>query len=65
MATAVRNLLRNFELLPKIEKQQFAWEIIRRSVNFDLPPLSDDELILSAEELFLELDRREAQDGKS
>ncbi len=43
MATAVRNLLRNFELLPKIEKQQFAWEIIRRSVNFDLPPLSDDE----------------------
>jgi len=29
MATAVRNLLRNFELLPKIEKQQFAWEIIR------------------------------------
>jgi len=34
-------------------------------VNFDLPPLSDDELILSAEELFLELDRREAQDGKS
>ncbi len=65
MATAVRNLLRNFELLPKIEKQQFAWEIIRRSVKFDLPPLSDDELIFSAEELFLELDRREAQDGKS
>jgi|GEM_PF-2388040 len=43
MATAVLNLLRNFELLPKTEKQQFAWEIIRRSVNFDLPPLSDDE----------------------
>jgi len=65
MTTAVQNLLRSFELLPATEKQQFVWEVIRRSVNFDLPPLSDEELILGAEELFLELDRREAEDGKS
>ena len=64
MTTAVRNLLSAFELLPKPEKQQFASEIIRPSVNPDLPPLSDEELILSAEELFLELDKREeAKDG--
>lgn len=65
MITAVRNLLSAFESLPKTEKQQFASEIIRRSVNLDLPPLSDEDMVLSAEELFLELDRREAKDGKS
>ncbi len=65
MTTAVQNLLRNFELLPKTEKQQFAWEVIRRSVRFDLPPISDEEMILSAEELFLELDRRESKNDES
>jgi hypothetical protein len=65
MTAAVKNLLRDFELLPMAEKQLFAREIILRSADFDLPPLSDDELILGAEELFLELDRRETEDGKT
>ena len=65
MTTAVRNLLSAFESLPKTEKQQFASEIIRRSVNLELSPLSDEDMVRSAEELFLELDRREAKDGKS
>jgi hypothetical protein len=30
--------------------------------DLDAPPLTDDELALSADELFLELDRREAED---
>ena len=38
-----------------------AFEIIRRSLTFDLPPLTEDEFTHSAEILFLELDRREAQ----
>jgi hypothetical protein len=46
--------------LPEAEQRELAWEILRRTVNFDLPSLSDEELVLSAEELFLELDRREA-----
>jgi hypothetical protein len=29
----------------------------------DLPPLSDKDLVVSAEALFLELDRREATDA--
>jgi hypothetical protein len=34
-------------------------------VTFDLPALSDEELVLNAEDLFLELDRREAADKES
>jgi hypothetical protein len=35
-------------------------EILKRVVNLDFPPLSDEDLALSAEELFLELDKQEA-----
>lgn len=34
-------------------------------INFDMPALSDEELVLSAEELFLEIDRRVAEDAQS
>lgn len=61
MTSSVQQLLQSFDLLPEAEQRELAWEILRRTVNFDLPPLSDEELVLSAEDLFLELDRREAQ----
>jgi len=65
MTTNVQNIIRTFEQLPEIEKREVAREIIRRTLEFDLPPLSDDDLVLNAEALFLELDRREAENGKS
>ena len=58
MSASIQNFLKSFDLLSEEEKKQVASEIIRRSINFDLPPLSDKELVLSAEELFLELDNR-------
>jgi hypothetical protein len=61
MTSSVQQLLHSFDLLPEAEQRELAWEILRRMVNFDLPPLFDEELVLSAETLFLELDRREAQ----
>ena len=64
MTTFVQQLLDSFDLLSEAEKRELALEILRRTVNFDLPPLSDEELVLSAEELFLELDSREAQDER-
>ncbi|OQX08145.1 MAG: hypothetical protein BWK80_48485 [Desulfobacteraceae bacterium IS3] len=64
MTGAVRKILSDFESLPDTEKQELAREIIRRTLSFELPPLSDEEFILSAEEVFLELDRREAEDGE-
>jgi len=62
MTTSSQNILDSFDQLPESEKQQVASEIIRRTVNLNLPALSDEELVLSAEELFLELDQRESED---
>ena len=63
MSASVKHILKSFDLLSEEEKKEVASEIIRRSLSFDLPPLSDKELVLSAEELFLELDRQESKDG--
>jgi hypothetical protein len=65
MTSSVQQLLQSFDLLPDTEKREVAWEILRRTVNFDLPALSDEELVLRAEELFLEIDRQEARDERS
>ncbi len=63
MAAEVQDILRSFELLPEADKVELAAEIIRRSVNLNVPPLSDEQLISAAEDLFLELDRSEAEDA--
>ncbi|MEW6214870.1 MAG: hypothetical protein AB1478_06660 [Nitrospirota bacterium] len=63
MATSVKDILHSFELLPEDEKKELASEIIRRTAKFDLPPLTDEELISCADELFLELDRRESKNA--
>ena len=63
MATATQQLLDTFDRLSVEEQQAVACEILRRMQDVDLPPLSDEEFVCSAEALFLELDRREATDG--
>jgi hypothetical protein len=62
MSASVQQLLDSFDRLSEAEKRELAWEVLRRTVHLDMPALSDEELVLSAEELFLGLDRREAQD---
>jgi len=62
MTIATQHLLDAFNLLSAEEQQAVACEILRRMQDGDLPPLSDEDLVLSAEALFLELDRREATD---
>ncbi len=59
MATSVKNFLHSFELLSDDEKRELASEIMRRTVKFDLPPLTDEDLIICAEEVFLKLDQSE------
>ena len=63
MTTATQHLLDAFNRLSAEEQQTVACELLRRMRDADLPPLSDEEIILSAEALFLELDRREATDA--
>ena len=60
MGTTVQDLLQSFEGLSEAEKKEVASEILRRSARFEILSLSDEELVLNAEELFLELDRQES-----
>ena len=59
MGTPAENLIATFDQLPDMEKQEVASAILRRTLQIEFPPVSDEELVLSAEETFRELDRRE------
>ena len=59
----IQPLLDAFDLLSAAEKQIVTCEILRRMRDVDLPPLADEEMVLSAEALFLELGYREATDA--
>ena len=65
VSTAAEELLKSFDLLPEVEKHKVATEILRRSLELRSTPLTDEELALNAEHVFLELDRRESEDGQS
>jgi len=63
MTTDIKEILNTFDLLSNNEKKDLAYEILRRTVQFDFPPLTDEDLIQSAERLFLDLDRRESKNA--
>lgn len=65
MITTAQDVLEKFVQLPVDEKKKVISVILRESLDAETPVLSDEELIFSAEEIFLELDRREAEDDKS
>jgi hypothetical protein len=56
-----QQVLDSFERLPEVEKQQVAIEILRRTLIVEVPPLSEEALILSAEAIFLSLDEAESK----
>jgi len=60
MTALAQEILNSFDRLPDTEQLEIALEILRRLVNFDFPPLTDKDLTLNAEELFLALDQEEA-----
>ncbi|BAZ02060.1 hypothetical protein NIES37_60680 [Tolypothrix tenuis PCC 7101] len=60
MTALVQELLNTFEQLTDSERLEFASEILKRIIHLDFPPLSDEDLILNAEGIFLELDQRES-----
>jgi hypothetical protein len=65
MTRTVQELLDTFDRLPEPEQREAASEILRRFRRITLDPLSDDELILSAENLFLEIDQREETNDRT
>jgi len=50
--------------LPEAAKFEVAIEILRRTKDFEFPPLTDDELVANAEAIFLEFDQREMNDER-
>ena len=56
MTTTVQKLLNTFDNLTYSERLDLLSEILRRTVYLDFEPLSDEELTLNAEDIFLTLD---------
>lgn len=65
MTLSAQQIIDSFERLPESEKQEVTYEILRRSIYLEIPPLTDEELVAAAEQLFLALDAKEAEDGSS
>ena len=61
MTVAVQHLLASFEALTDTEKHEAAAEILRRTAPAELP---DEAFVELADELFRDLDAREAADAK-
>ncbi|PSB23625.1 hypothetical protein [Stenomitos frigidus] len=59
MTASVQELLNTFDRLTDSARLDLALEILKRTAHLDFPPLSDESLVLNAEELFLELDEQE------
>ncbi|MEG4579183.1 hypothetical protein QUA71_06045 [Microcoleus sp. MON1_C5] len=60
MTILVEELLNTFERLTDSERLDLVLEILKRTVYLDFPPLSDEDLVLNAEGLFIELDEEES-----
>jgi hypothetical protein len=60
MTALVQKLLETFDRLTDAERLDLLSEILKRTVDLNFPPLSDEDLALNAEGLFLELDEQEA-----
>ncbi len=59
MTRAAQKVLDTFETLPVEDKKEIAAEILRRTSAEDYGDLDDSALTLAADQVFLELDRRE------
>jgi hypothetical protein len=64
MSTESQNLISSFDALPAAEQKEVMVALLRKTATWDSLPLSDDDLDRLADEAFMELDRREAADGK-
>jgi hypothetical protein len=63
MTALVQELLDTFDRLTDSERLDLVLEILKRTIYMDFPPLSDEDLALNAEGIFIELDEQEASYG--
>jgi hypothetical protein len=62
MTAAGKHIVDDFTSLPDSEKREVLANLLRISRNIDYPKVSDEELVASADALFVEYDRREAKE---
>jgi hypothetical protein len=60
MTVAVEEILKTFDQLTDLEQLDLAIKVLQRVTNLDFPPLSDEDLVLNAESIFLDLDQQES-----
>ncbi len=65
MIATTQEIIEKFGQLPMSEKKIVVSIILRDALEVETPDLSDEEFVLNAEEIFLELDRGEEQNGES
>jgi hypothetical protein len=65
VTTDVRRLLVSFDALSETEKHEAAVEVLRRLQHVAKGAVPDEALVEAADELFRELDAREAADAQS
>ena len=61
MTRMAKKFLQTFEKLPEPDKHTVAVEILRQTLDEEYSSPDDSELAFAADQLFLELDRRETQ----
>jgi hypothetical protein len=64
MTQAVQHIIETFEHLSDAEKQQAAAELLRRTLDLAPAQIPDESLVEAADELFRDLDAREAADAQ-
>ena len=61
MGDAARHLLKSFEALSETEQREVLEQLLRRAAEQPYSFPSDEELVRAADQVFKELDRREAK----
>ena len=62
MTATGKHIIQDFENLPDSEKREVLANILRISRGIEYPELSEEELVASADAVFLEYDRRESEE---
>ncbi len=63
MIQTAKDIISTFDQLSVAQQKEVSIALLRRNVDVEMPDIADEELVLSAEELFLDLDEREALDA--
>lgn len=59
MTAAAEHVIEDFEALPELERREVLAKLLQIAGHMDYGPISEEELLASADELFVALDREE------